>query len=110
MPGSVLTVVDTMMCQHGSPVTHVPGQVRVKIAGAFAMVAPDQGMVAGCPFMIGNKPSPCVTVQWTAPAVRVKFGGQPALIATSAGLGKSPEQAPQGKVTIPAPQPRVKAT
>ena len=111
MPQPLLEATTVMQCPHGGPVTHAPSQVRVTINGAPALTVSDVGMVAGCAFTIPtSKPSPCTTVQWTAPATRVTLSGQPALLATSVGLCKSPEQAPQGPAIIAAPQPRVLGT
>lgn len=108
MPGPLLELNTPIQCPHGAKANHVPAQVRVLIGGAPALTVGDAGLVAGCPFTLPNgKPSPCVTIQWTAPAVRVKLSGQPALVASSIGLCKSPEQAPQGPA-IASPSPRVK--
>ena len=53
--------------------------------------------VAGCAFTVpAGKPQPCVKVQWTQPAPRVKVGGQPVILQASAGLCHSAEQIPQG--------------
>lgn len=108
MPGPLFELNTPMQCPHGAKATHVPSQMRVLISSAPALTVSDAGMVAGCPFTLPNgKPSPCVTIQWSAPAVRVKLSGQPALLSSSVGLCKSPEQAPQGPV-IASPSPRVK--
>jgi hypothetical protein len=108
MPGPLFELNTSMQCPHGGKVNHAPSQVRVLIGKAPALTVSDVGLVAGCAFTIPpTKPSPCVTVQWLAPAVRVKLSGQPALLASSVGLCKSPEQAPQGPV-IASPSPRVK--
>lgn len=109
MPGEILTQTTTAQCTHGGVVTHVPSQPRVRLTGAPALVAPDRGIVAGCAFTIGTKPSPCVTVEWAAPSLRVKAMGQPVLLRTSIGTCKSPEQAPQGVAIVGAVQPRVRA-
>ncbi|MFV8748926.1 hypothetical protein ACNOYE_00085 [Nannocystaceae bacterium ST9] len=98
----------SIQCPHGAKVTHPPSQVRVKIGQGFALTVADKGMVGGCPFTLPNgKPSPCMTVEWSAPALRIKLSGQAALLASSVGLCKSPEQAAQGPA-IASPSPRVK--
>lgn len=108
MPGPLLTLATSMQCPHGAKATPVPSQSKVLIDKSAALVASDTGTVAGCPFTLpGPKPSPCVTVQWTAPAIKVLLAGQPALLASSVGLCKSPEQAPQGPV-VASPSPKVK--
>ncbi len=108
MPGPLFEMNTSMQCPHGAKVMHPPSQTRVRINQGFALTVADKGLVSGCPFALPNgKPSPCVTVEWSAPAVRVKLSGQPALLASSIGLCKSPEQAAQGPV-IASPSPRVK--
>jgi hypothetical protein len=108
MPGPLFELNTSMQCPHGGKVNHPPSQTRVRINQAFALTVADKGLVAGCPFTMPNgKPSPCVTVEWSAPAARVKLSGQPALLASSVGQCKSPEQATQGPV-IASPSPRVK--
>jgi hypothetical protein len=72
----------------------------------------NQYLVAGCPFTLpGPKPSPCVRVQWTAPAARVFVLGAPALTVPAPGpapgLCFSPDQIPQGPPVVSAVQTRV---
>jgi hypothetical protein len=42
--------------------------------------------VAGCPFVSGSNPLPCVTASWTVAAVRVKAGGAPVLLQDSQAI------------------------
>jgi len=48
-------------------------------------------------------------VQWTVPATRVTVLGAPVLLATSAGIGQSVEQIPQGPAIVSTVQARVTA-
>lgn len=108
MPGPLFELNTPMQCPHGGKVNHVPSQTRVLINKAPALTVGDTGLVAGCAFTLPpSKPSPCLTIQWVAPALRVKLSGQPALLASSVGLCKSPESAPQGPL-VASPNPRVK--
>lgn len=113
MPGFIVQVGASINCTHGAAATVVPSQPRVKVGGQFAAVLPDTTTVAGCPFQIpvgaGTKPQPCVKVQWTVPAVRVKANQQFVLVQSSTGLCLSAEQIPQGPPIIAATQVRVKA-
>jgi hypothetical protein len=72
----------------------------------------DTTTVAGCPFQVpigtGTKPQPCVKVQWTVPASRVKVNGQFVLLSTSSGICQSAEQIPQGPPSVVSTQTRVK--
>jgi hypothetical protein len=95
------------MCPHGGQVSTTPGNARVKVGGQPVATTADTFMIAGCAFMVGTKPQPCVKVQWLAPATRVLVGGAPPILATSAGLCQSAEQIPQGPPTVTTVQPRV---
>jgi hypothetical protein len=73
--------------------------------------AADTFLVAGCAFQLPPPtPSPCLTVQWLTPAVRVMVNGTPALLQTSAGLCQNPSQVPQGPPIVAATQVRVIGT
>jgi hypothetical protein len=105
----VLSSASVLTCPHAGHVTHTPSQARVVVVGAPALTQADTNMVAGCPFTLPAKPSPCVTVRWTVAAVRVTAGGLPLLLQSSVGLCSSPEQAPQGPPLVTVVQPRVQA-
>lgn len=111
MPGPLLQIGAGVSCPHAAPATGAPGVPRVLLSGQPASVATDIWSVAGCPFQIpigtGTKPQPCVTVKWAAPATRVMINGVPALLGTSAGIGTSVEQIPQGPAVVSVVQPRV---
>ena len=113
MPGFIVQIGASVNCSHSAPATIVPSQAQVKVGGAFAAVLPDTTTVAGCPFQIpigtGTKPQPCVKVQWTVPATRVKAGGNFVLVQSSNGICQSAEQIPQGPPVIASTQVQVKA-
>jgi hypothetical protein len=111
MPGPLFHVGNTTICPHGGQAQTISSNARVLVSGLPVATIADQTVVAGCAFTIPpSKPSPCVRVQWTQPAVRVLIMGQPALLQTSIGLTLSPEQAPQGAPIVAVNQPRVLAT
>lgn len=110
MPGPVYHLGAVAICPHGGQVAVVQPSPRVTVSGMPVAVVTDPSLVAGCVFTIGTKPSPCLRVQWLAPATRVTSMGQPVLLQTSSGLCLSPEQAPQGPPTILSTQPRVIGT
>ena len=103
---ALLTAAATMLCPHGGTVLAIPGSSRAS-AGAPILRVSDTTTIAGCAFAPGGVPSPCVTVQWTAPAGRVQHGGDPVLTEASVGLCLAATQAPQGSVLIAATQARV---
>lgn len=114
MPGYLLHVGATAMCPHGGQVSVVPGSPRVRLGGQPAATMGDNFPIAGCPFQVpvgaGTKPQPCVKVQWMVPAVRVRIGGQFALLQTSTGLCQSAEQIPAGPPQVSLTQVRVRGT
>jgi len=114
MPGPILHVGATVTCTHAAPMTVVPTNTRVLVNGTPAATMADTFPVAGCPFQVpvgaGTKPQPCVKVQWTVPAARVKVNGVPVILSLSTGLGQSVEGIPQGPPIPSAVQPRVVAT
>jgi hypothetical protein len=67
-------------------------------------------VVAGCSFMIGTKPSPCMRIEWSAGASSVTAGGTAVLTQSSVGKCMSPEGAPQGVAMVSSTQQSVSAT
>jgi hypothetical protein len=106
MPG-FLTAASVLMCPHGGTVQIVPSNTTVMFGGAPAVTASDTFIVAGCAFVIGIVPSPCVTVQWVQPASQSTVGSNPTLTEASVGLCLAATQAPQGPVVIASTQPDV---
>jgi len=101
---ALLTASSVMMCPHGGTVTAVPGQSKA-VADAAVLRMSDTCTIAGCAFMVGGVPSPCVTVQWVQAATRVQAGGDFVLNESSVGLCLAATQAPQGSVLISTTQP-----
>lgn len=110
MPSLALHVSATVTCPHGGQATDVSSNVRVKVSQMAVASVADQFTIAGCSFMVGNKPQPCISIRWVVPALRVKVNGSAALLQSSTGLCLSAEQAPQGPPTVTPTQQRVKAT
>lgn len=104
----ILDLGCTIQCPHGAQATVITTNTKVKVGGNFAILSTDTMVIAGCPFTLpGPKPSPCVTIQWSAPAQKVKVNGTPVLLQTSVGLCKSPEGAPQGPASVSGVQTKV---
>ena len=98
----------TEMCPHAGQVSVISQNTRVKVSGQFVATLSDNFVIAGCPFTVpGPKPQPCVKIQWTVPASRVKVNGQPVILQTSTGLCLSAEQIPQGPPNVVVVQTRV---
>jgi len=99
----------TMMCPHGGQVQVVPAQSKVLLGGQPALLSADTFTVLGCPFTVGTKFQPCVTVMWSGAATKVNVAGQAPLLQSSIGLCKSAEGIPQGTLLITGVQTKVTA-
>ena len=100
----------TLVCPHGGQIQIVPGNARVSFTQQPAGTVSDQYIVAGCAFMVGTKPQPCMTVQWLVPATRVTIGGQPAVLQSSTGMCMSADQIPTGPPQVIVTQLRAQGT
>jgi hypothetical protein len=107
----LLHVTAGVKCPHGGQANIASTNQRVKVNGMAVALVNDATTVAGCPFQVpagpGTKPQPCVKVQWTVPATRVKVMGQFVLLQSSGGLCQSAEQIPQGAPIVATTQMRV---
>jgi hypothetical protein len=110
MADFLLQVGASAMCPHGAPIQVVPSQAKVLLGGMPAATASDQFVIAGCAFTTPvPKPQPCVTATF-APAVKVSFGGKPAVLKAGGIICQSAEQIPQGPPSVSATQVKVRAT
>lgn len=112
MADPLITSASTLQCPHGGQVQIVSANTRAQAGAAIALVS-DTFTVSGCPFQIPAAvpiPSPCILVQWIAPNVRTRVGGQPTLSHGSVGLCIGATGAPQGPVQVIASQPRARAS
>ena len=102
MPGKVLTDGSTVQCPHGGSATLRHGELQDEgdeRQGA-ARERQRHSALGGCSFMIGNKPSPCIKIEWSAGASKVKVNGTAVLVKSSVGKCSSPESAPQGTAIV----------
>ena len=105
MPGYILHQGATVLCMHGGQAQATVPNPRVKVASQVTVQQPNPWTVAGCPFVAGTTPMPCVTAQWITAATRVRSGGMPLLLQDSQAVC-----APNGTgVNIVLTQLRVKA-
>ena len=105
MPGYLLHQSATVLCMHAGQAQATVPNPRVKVSGMMTVQQPNPWVVAGCPFVSGTNPLPCVTAQWVTGALRVKSGGMPLLLQDSQAVC-----APNGTgVNIIVTQLRVKA-
>jgi hypothetical protein len=93
----------TVICSHGGQAMPGSASTRVRLSGQPAVNLSHAYQIAGCPFATPEPaPKPCTSVQWTAPATRVRIEGNPAVLSTSSGLTLGPlgvQGAPQAVAT-----------
>lgn len=83
MPGHLLHVGAIVMCAHGGQAQPAMPQPRVRVSGQPIVTQVAPHLVAGCAFVLGIVPSPCVVAQWVTGSVRVKSMGLPILLRDS---------------------------
>jgi hypothetical protein len=106
MPG-LLNLSSMLMCPHGGTVTMITSNTQVMAGGDLVVRSSDTVLIAGCPFILGLVPHPCVQVQWVQPAARSQALGDFTLTEDSVGLCVAADQAVQGTVLILLTQPQV---
>jgi len=107
---NLLNISSVMMCPHGGTVSAVSQNTKAQAGGGFILRMSDTYIIAGCPFVIGIVPHPCMQVQWVVGATMVKAAGDFALTVASVGLCLAGDGAPQGTVLINSTQPQVSGT
>lgn len=108
MSGSLLDTGAVIGCPHGgrvTPATTPSGGLR--LAGAAVVTAAHTYVVSGCPHTFAGRPSPCVTVRWSADGTGVSADGAPVLLDTSAAQCLSAALVPQGPPVVQAVQRKV---
>jgi hypothetical protein len=103
----LLNSSSVLMCPHGGTVSVVTSNARVKAGGDYLVRSSDTFLIAGCPFILGLVPHPCVQVQWVQPAARSQVLSDFTLTEESVGLCVAADQAVQGTVQIVFTQPQV---
>jgi hypothetical protein len=106
MSGNLLHVNATVKCPHGGTAGSQPAQSRVLVSGQPVATVADLYTITGCPFTVGNKPQPCVTIRWLVPSGRITVNGSPALEQATPAICQSAEQIPQGPPVITVIQQR----
>ena len=100
MAGGMLTLASVLICPHGGTIQAITSNAQVSIAGVPVLRSSDTFLVAGCPFFIGPKPSPCLTVQWIVADLRSAAANGATLSQSSIGLCLNEFQAPQGIAVV----------
>jgi len=105
-----LNMSSVMMCPHGGQVNPVTQNARAQAGGGFILRMSDTFLIAGCPFVLGAAPHPCMRVQWVSASASTKVTGDSALTMQSVGLCMAADGAPQGTVLINSTQAQVSGT
>ena len=84
------------MCTHGGQAQPTAPNPRVMVSSQPTVQMTAPYVIAGCPFVTGSNPLPCVTGQWTVAAMRVTSGGQPLVLMDSQSVC-----APNGTPMLP---------
>jgi hypothetical protein len=103
----LLNTSSVLQCPHGGSVTAITSNSRAKAAGDFLVRSSDTFTIAGCPFMIGPSPHPCMSIQWVQPDQKSQVLGDFTLSEQSVGLCVAGDQAMQGTVLISTTQQKV---
>jgi hypothetical protein len=88
------------MCPHAGQATLMTSNSNASAVGAKILLESDVHTVAGCPFMVGQKPSPCVRIEWSSGANKASVNGTTILTKSSIGECLNGEGAAQGVATI----------
>jgi hypothetical protein len=95
-----LDTASTLMCPHGGSVSAASADTSVSTAQGKIVLQTDTFTIAGCPFVIGPNPHPCVQVQWASASIKWTIAGNPPLLDSSSGLCLAADGAPQGSVLV----------
>jgi len=103
MPGPILHLGASVTCAHGGMAMPTAPNPRVLVSGQPIVTMAAPYTIAGCPFVTGTNPLPCVTATWTAASISVLSNGQPVVLMDSQAI-----TAPNGvPLIVSAAQPRV---
>ncbi len=90
-----------LLCPHGAPVTIAATGFSARMPnGLVPAKSTDAFVIAGCPFVAGDRPSPCLRVQWLVTNAAEPIDGVPSLDQRSMGICIGASGVPQGAVII----------
>lgn len=99
----MLKTNSTIQCPHGGQAILFTSNTKVVRKQVPVLIETDIHPVAGCPFTVGPKYSPCVRIEWKAGHADTLVDGVPVLCQTSIGICYNAEGAPQGIAVIVNP-------
>jgi hypothetical protein len=95
-----LTTSSAMTCPHGGSIQSTSANSRAKAGGDFIVRSSDTFVIAGCSFMLGTNPHPCVRVEWPVATQRNKAAQDQALTESSVGFCYAGDNMLQGAVMV----------
>ena len=106
MASHFLTTTSVLLCPHGGTVTGSTTNTRVRAESNPVLRSTDTFTIAGCPYVIGTVPSPCLRAEWDVHCERHTAQGDPSLSLESVGYCLSAAGGMQGTVVIASTQGR----
>ncbi|MGE3154225.1 MAG: hypothetical protein AB7G48_14385 [Nitrospiraceae bacterium] len=86
MPGFLVHLGATVLCAHGGQAMPTSPNPRVLVSGQPVATQPTPYSIAGCPFVTGTTPTPCLTGQWLTASTRLLVGGVPVVLFDSQAM------------------------
>jgi hypothetical protein len=106
MPSHHLTTSSTLICPHGGRALLTTANRAVFADGSKVLLESDVHPVTGCPFIVGNRHSPCVRIEWQSGTGRVSIDRTATLVVTSIGQCLNAAGGVQGVATVVNTQQR----
>ncbi len=95
-----LTTSSTVMCPHGGQAILVTSNTIAVLPPGPILLLTDLHPIAGCPFVAGVVPSPCLMIRWLTGTLQSNLYGIPFLLDSSVGLCLNPAGLPQGTAIV----------
>jgi hypothetical protein len=105
----VVTTSSQVQCTHGGMAVLVTTESVLMAGGAPVLIESDMPIIAGCPFVVGIVPSPCITIEWVTVATQLTVNGAGVVLETSIGTCLNAAGAPQGVAIISGGSPMLEA-
>jgi hypothetical protein len=106
----LLTTASQVMCPHGGQATLITANTQVMSDGSPVLLESDIHVIAGCPFTIGPKYSPCVRIEWSVGTTMSNGNGTSFLNQSSIGKCLGAEGGIQGMAMVVQTQTKADGT
>lgn len=105
----VVTTASQVQCMHGGMATLVTTNSVLLAGGMPALLETDIPIIAGCAFVVGVVPSPCLTIEWAGAATKLTVNGAGVVLIDSIGMCMNAAGAPQGVAIVSGGSPTLEA-